>query len=233
MAFFYQPEISSGKLFLDQEESRHCIKVLRYNAGDVIKVLDGKGSIYEAEITDASPKQCALKIIQTTSHEKPPFHIHIAIAPTKNLDRMEWFIEKAVEIGIQEISFVLCKNSERRVLKLERLERKAISAMKQSQGAYMPLLNELAPYADFIKKVQEKQKYIAYVDFSNPLKLHQVAPANEKYCLLIGPEGDFTEDELDLALNSDFKKVSLGNSRLRTETAGLAACHTLNIVNDK
>lgn len=233
MALFYQPEIPAGVHYLDQEESRHCIKVLRHNAGDTIKVLDGKGSIYEARITTASQKECAFEIINTTTQDKPAHYIHIAIAPTKNLDRMEWFIEKAVEIGIQEVSFVLCKNSERRVLKTDRLERKAVSALKQSQGSYMPRINELLSYPDFITKVQEKRRYIAYVDFSNPDKLYQIAKPAEKYCILIGPEGDFTEDELEMAINNGFQKVSLGNSRLRTETAGLAACHVLNIINDQ
>ncbi|UII30577.1 16S rRNA (uracil(1498)-N(3))-methyltransferase [Fulvivirga ulvae] len=232
MAIFYQPEIPAGVHSLDQEESRHCVKVLRHTTGDTIKVLDGKGSIYEARITTASPKACAFEIINTITQDKPAHYIHIAIAPTKNLDRMEWFIEKAVEIGIQEISFLLCKNSERRILKTDRLERKAVSALKQSQGAHMPRINELLPYPDFITKVQEKRKYIAYVDFSNPAKLYHIAPPDDTYCILIGPEGDFTEDELELAIQNDFQKVSLGNSRLRTETAGLAACHMLNVIND-
>ncbi|MBL6445851.1 16S rRNA (uracil(1498)-N(3))-methyltransferase [Fulvivirga sp. 29W222] len=231
MALFYQPEIPAGVHYLDQEESRHCVKVLRHGTGDIIKILDGKGNIYKAQITTASPKECVFEIIDTTIQDKPPFHIHIAIAPTKNLDRMEWFIEKAVEIGIQEVSFMLCKNSERRILKTERLEKKAVSAMKQSQGSYMPLINELVSYPDFISKTREEQKYIAYVDFSNPAKLYQTASPEGTYCILIGPEGDFTKDELELAIQNGFSKVSLGNSRLRTETAGLAACHILNLIN--
>lgn len=232
MALFYQPLISEGSYFLDPEESRHCIKVLRFSTGDRIRVLDGKGGIYECKITRPNPKQCAFEVITTQQREKPPFHIHIAIAPTKNLDRMEWFIEKAVEIGIQEVSFILCQNSERRVLKPERLEKKAVSAMKQSQNAFLPTIHAMESYSSVLDSINEDLRYIAHVDFDNPVMLSKTAPAGKNYCVLIGPEGDFTNDELALAAKKGFQKVSLGNSRLRTETAGIVACHILNIVNE-
>ena len=232
MSLFYQPEVSGGAHFLDEEESRHCIKVLRHKAGDIIKVQDGSGNIFSVQITSAHPKKCEFEVLDAEFQPLPPHHIHIAIAPTKNLDRIEWFVEKVVEIGVQEISFISCKNSERKVLKLDRLERKALSAMKQSQHLYLPKLNELKPFNDFIAKVSEANKYIAYVDFNNSVKLSRSAEAGNDYCVLIGPEGDFSSEELEMALKNGFKKVSLGNSRLRTETAGMVACHTLNMIND-
>lgn len=230
MTRFYQPYITEGHHFLDAEESRHCVKVLRHQQGDLIAVLDGNGTIYNVRITEANPKQCNFEIMNSTFREMPPFHIHIAIAPTKNIDRMEWFVEKVVEIGIQEITFMHCKNSERKVLKLDRLERKAVSAIKQSQGFYLPRINGLTPFNQLIPKLSATEKFIAYVDFDNTTKLSQVAPGKQ-YCVLIGPEGDFTSDELHLAIRQGFKKVSLGPSRLRTETAGMVACHVLNLVN--
>lgn len=230
MARFYQPEIAIGSHYLRPEESHHCVKVLRHKVGDVIEVLDGNGSLYTVRITKADPKQCNFEIVDATVSEKPPFHIHIAIAPTKNLDRMEWFVEKAVEIGVQEITFMVCRNSERKILKLNRLERKAVSAMKQSQQFYLPKINPLTPYQQLLPELTAGQKFIAFVDFDNPSYLKEVAP-REKYCVLIGPEGDFTDDELNFAISQGFTKVSLGPSRLRTETAGLVACHILNLIN--
>lgn len=232
MHLFYQPEVSKGQHFLDEEESRHCVKVLRHSTGDVIEVQDGHGHIFKACITVAHQKKCEFEVLSLEFQEAPSYYIHIAIAPTKNLDRIEWFIEKAVEIGVQEISFVLCKNSERRVLKNDRLERKALSAMKQSGHLYFPKINQLIAYDTFITEVQQTQKFIAHVDFNNPMKLKEEAASNGQYCILIGPEGDFTTDEIALALQENFKKVGLGNSRLRTETAGIVACHTFNMLNE-
>ncbi|ELR72422.1 Ribosomal RNA small subunit methyltransferase E [Fulvivirga imtechensis AK7] len=232
MSLFYQPEVSNGVLFLDEEESRHCIKVLRYKTGDTIQVQDGRGNIFSVRLTSAHQKKCEFEVIDTEFQQPPPYYIHVGIAPTKNLDRIEWFVEKTVEIGVQEISFISCKNSERKVLKLDRLERKALSAMKQSQHRYMPKLNELRSFNELTTKITETDKYIAHVDFDNPVGLARSAKAGGKYCVLIGPEGDFTSEEVEYALQNGFKKVSLGSSRLRTETAGIVACHTLNLIND-
>ena len=231
MALFYQPDISQGLHHLDEEESRHCVKVLRYSIGDSITILDGKGTVYEGKITEASPKKVAFDIVNSQYTEKPPHHIHIAIAPTKNLDRIEWFVEKAVEIGIQEVSFIYCKNSERKVLKTDRLERKAVSALKQSKGTYLPLINPLVALPSFTSTIKG-EKFIAYVDFQNPEKLAKVIKPAQQYCVLIGPEGDFSPQELEICMAAGFKKVSLGNSRLRTETAGIVACHILNLANE-
>lgn len=231
MALFYLPEAKVGATQLSPEESKHAIKVLRLQEGDIITLIDGVGGQYEAKITSANHKKCEFEVLGQTAEAAKDFFIHIAIAPTKNIDRMEWFVEKAVEIGIDEISFIHTANSERKVIKLDRLEKKAISAMKQSLKAKLPKINALTPFNEFIVNTNESNKLVAYVDFSNPKVLQQVAPKKSDYCVLIGPEGDFSEDELELAIAHGFTKVSLGTSRLRTETAGLMACHLLNIIN--
>jgi 16S rRNA (uracil1498-N3)-methyltransferase len=228
---FYEPNISNDEFYLNDEESRHCIKVLRKKKGDEINVVDGKGTFYQCLLLVDHQKKCLLRIKNTRSEIHKDYYIHIAIAPTKNLDRIEWFVEKAVEIGVDEISFIITKNSERRHLKIDRLEKKAVSAMKQSLKAILPKLNDPILYSSFIKSDLPHQKYIGYVDIDNPVLLKNAAPANNQYCMLIGPEGDFTETELKEAIVNNFKKVSLGTSRLRTETAGIVACHLLNIIN--
>jgi len=228
MNLFYQPNLPEAT-YLDTEESKHCIKVLRMKAGDSIKVIDGHGSLYKALITEANHKKCGFSIQEKIYSNKFPFHRHIAIAPTKNIDRIEWFVEKAVEIGIDEISFILCDHSERKVLKLERLEKKAVSAMKQSYKFWMPKINELKPYNDFLQLKHGGLKSIAYVDFENPVQLKDLLDSKVDSLVLIGPEGDFSEQEVKLAELAGFKKVGLGNSRLRTETAGIVACHLMNL----
>ena len=230
MFIFYQPEIRQGTSTLDKEESRHCVKVLRKKEGDFIRIADGQGTFYEAVIEEADSKKCRFKVIQHQSIKPDPFHIHIALAPTKNLDRTEWFVEKAVEIGVHQISLIFCENAERKVLKTERLERKAVSAMKQSQRPYMPTLGGLEKFEDFIQQQRADHKLIAYLgEQMRPQLVNAVPPANS-YLVLIGPEGDFSEREVEQAVGSGFHPVSLGNSRLRTETAGIAACHTLQLI---
>ena len=235
MRLFYQPKIKEGLHFLDEEESRHAIKVLRLKEGDDIRVLDGVGGTHIASITSANHKKCEFKVKRADQASIPKHHIHIAIAPTKNADRIEWFVEKTVEIGVQEISFVFCDNSERKHFKIDRIVKKAISAMKQSLGAYLPIINEPIKLADFYKKtdISNTEVYIAYVDHDNPDLLLKIAQPKNNYLVLIGPEGDFSNQELEVARENKFKKVSLGQSRLRTETAGIVACHILNIVNGK
>lgn len=228
---FYQPDLSTGTLHLDAEESRHATRVLRKKAGDMIHVTDGKGNLYGCRITDPKSDRCTFVIESTEQEKAKPFRIHIAIAPTKNADRIEWFVEKAVEIGIDEISFVECDNSERVSIKTERIEKIAISAMKQSLKFSVPKINSVRQLPDFIKHSASGRKFIAFVDQRNPDELSKVAARNDHYTILIGPEGDFSPTELDLALQTDFKKVALGPSRLRTETAGVVACHTLNLIN--
>lgn len=231
MNVFYQPEIPNGIRYLDQEEARHCAKVLRKKAGDAIQVTDGKGSLYKATLTEARPDKCTFKIDSTEKEPTRPFHIHIAIAPTKNPDRTEWFVEKAIEIGVDEISFLLCDNSERAALKTDRLEKLAISAMKQSLRFTLAKINHMVLLKDFVTATKATSKFIAYVDQTNPDHLLKQASAKSNYVVLIGPEGDFSKKELELAIEQGYKKVSLGTNRLRTETAGLAACHILNLIN--
>jgi 16S rRNA (uracil1498-N3)-methyltransferase len=230
MQLFYQPDLPSGALFLDDEESRHAVRVLRLKEGDAINITDGKGSFYTATIADANPKKCTFAIVSRTSVPKRDFQIHVALAPTKNSDRTEWFVEKAIEIGIDAISFILCKNSERKVINLDRIEKIAVSALKQSQQAWLPVLTEMAPFKK-IMEVHADQKFIGFVDTANPQHLTTVAQRQKKYLVLIGPEGDFSHEELKQAQTHGFQKISLGPNRLRTETAALVAVHTLGLVN--
>jgi 16S rRNA (uracil1498-N3)-methyltransferase len=175
--------------------------------------------------------QCSFSIIDTTQEAVKNFSIHIAVAPTKNIDRIEWFVEKSTELGIDEISFIQCEHSERVHIKTERIERVAISAMKQSLKASLPKINPLKKFKEFIYNPSASYKFIAYVDKSNTHQLKDLATPASAYCVLIGPEGDFSPEELQTAIDHGYSKVSLGTSRLRTETAALAACHTLNLVN--
>jgi 16S rRNA (uracil1498-N3)-methyltransferase len=230
MHLFYTPDISGNTYILSEEESKHAVKVLRLQPGEQVQLIDGKGSFYTAEITEAHPKKCQLKITdQQKEVGNRPFYIHIAVAPTKNLDRIEWFVEKAVEIGIDEISFLQCDRSERKILKPDRIEKIAVSAMKQSLKAYMPQINELVPFKDFIKSINHAETFIAHLEEDNLQSLKQVIKANGTYCILIGPEGDFSPAEIEAAYQAGIKPVTLGESRLRTETAALVACLTIHV----
>lgn len=229
MNLFYQPGIPQGIHYLDREESHHAIRVLRMERGQNIELTDGVGSFYTVRIAKADPKKCEFEILEKKEVSQRNFKIHIAIAPTKNADRMEWFVEKATEIGVDQISFVLCKNSERKVINHERLEKVAISAMKQSQQAWLPQLSQMIPVGS-IMSFSADQKFIAYVDATNPKHLQMVSKPKKDYLVLIGPEGDFTKDELELTQQHGFEKVSLGPNRLRTETAGISAVQVLNSI---
>lgn len=231
MNLFYQPHIKEGVLYLDPEESRHCAKVLRKKTGDTITITDGKGIFYKASLTDIQKDRCTFSILNETPEPERTFNIHIAISPTKHTDRIEWFVEKVVELGVDEISFVICRTSERTHFKTDRVSRIAISAMKQSLRATLPVIHEPIPLAEFMKAAQAEEKYIAHVDTTNPSHLAHLAASGKSYCILIGPEGDFTAEEITQAMTLGYQKVSLGKNRLRTETAGMAACHTLNLVN--
>jgi 16S rRNA (uracil1498-N3)-methyltransferase len=197
----------------------------------LIHITDGKGSFYDALIVKEDPRQCTFEIARQTKETEKGFFIHIAIAPTKNTDRIEWFVEKSVEIGIDHITLLDCENSERSYLKTERLKKVAISALKQSIKATLPEISGITPFQDFIDISHQGQRFIAHVDTANPLHLKNEASAAQHYTVLIGPEGDFSKEELDAALMLGYRKVTLGKSRLRTETAGIAACHILNLVN--
>jgi 16S rRNA (uracil1498-N3)-methyltransferase len=227
---FYQPEIALGVHHLDMDESRHAVKVLRMKPGEIIELTDGLGNFYKATITNEDSKKCSFTRIEKKVVPARSFYISIALAPTKNTDRTEWFVEKAVEIGVEEIHFIQCKNSERKTLNLERIHRIAISALKQSGQAWLPKISELVSFQQILS-VPAKEKFICHVDTANPHQLKTVALPNSNYLVLIGPEGDFSSDEINTAIAHGFKKVSLGPNRLRTETAALTACQTLNLIN--
>jgi len=214
---------------LSEEESKHAVRVLRLNEGDAIDLLDGRGGLYTATVAAANPKRCQLRITHHETVAPRPYFTHVAVAPTKNLDRMEWFVEKAVEIGVERISFLRCARSERRELKLERLEKIAISALKQSGQAWLPQLDELVDYAAFVASVAPETTFIAHLEAGERTALAQVASAGLGCCVLIGPEGDFTPAEINLALGRGIRPVTLGTSRLRTETAALAAVFTAHL----
>jgi len=229
MQLFYQPELTQGIHQLTEEESRHAVRVLRMTAGDQLRITDGQGSFYTAKITEAHQKHCRFEVTEQESLPPFPLYRHLAIAPTKNIDRLEWCVEKAVELGVDRISTVLCDHSERKVVKTERLMRKAVSAMKQSLKARLPQIDELVSFKNFISQTEAEHRFIAYVDHENPELLKDRIQSSGSHLVLIGPEGDFSEAETGMAIDQGFVKVSLGPSRLRTETAGIAAVHLLNL----
>lgn len=223
MNLFYIPEITpeTTLIVLSEEESKHACRVLRLKVGDQVRLLDGVGGSYLAVIADDHPKHCRVSILDYTFEEKADQEIHIAIAPTKNNERIEWFLEKATELGITEVTLLLCSNSERKQVKEERFEKILVSAMKQSQRLYLPKLNSLVTFKEFIQK--HPKGALAHCYEGEKKFLNSVLqPAN--YPILIGPEGDFSKKEVDLASTSGYDFISLGTNRLRTETAGLYAC---------
>jgi len=234
MQLFYTPDIEpkNTQYFLSEEESKHCIKVMRMDAGDKVQLIDGRGGLYEAEIKDPHPKRTILQINSViTAFNKCNHYLHIAIAPTKNMERLEWFLEKATEIGIDEISLIICQRSERKEAKVERLDKIVTAAMKQSLKAWHPVLNEAVAFSNFINNPFEGQKFIAHCMPGNKANLKDVIKLNGRYLILIGPEGDFAPKEVEDALQLDFKAITLGESRLRTETAALEACFEVNFLN--
>lgn len=232
MHIFYTPEISGKSYILDESESKHAVRVLRLEKGGEIILVDGRGGFFKAQISDPNPKRCTVTITQSESDfGRSDFQVHIAIAPTKNIERMEWFLEKATEIGIHRITPLLCRFSERREIKNDRLEKVMISAMKQSVKAYLPQLDPLTGFNSFIALPFEGQKFIAHCSDQFRTSLKEIIQPKQNYLILIGPEGDFSPEEIQLAVESGFQPVSLGNSRLRTETAGVVACHTFNLLN--
>ncbi len=233
MQLFYVPNISGGEFILDETESKHAVRVLRLQKGSRVQVVNGTGGFYEAEITDVNQKKCRLSIIKSQlEFGKKDFHLHIAIAPTKNNDRFEWFLEKATEIGIDEITPLITSHSERKTVNPERLEKILVSAMKQSLKAYLPKLNELTSFKELITNNKTDINFIAYCDEIQKTHLKDLATKGTNTLILIGPEGDFSPDEVKLAIENGYQVVSLGESRLRTETAGIVACHIVNLANE-
>lgn len=235
MNLFYTTAIEDGLAILPEDEARHCIQALRHKTGDTIYITDGKGGLYEARIEEAGKKVCTASIQQRLpSAAGRNHHLHIAIAPTKNLARLEWFLEKAAEIGIDEITPLVTEHSERRKLRAARLEKVLVSAMKQSLKATLPKLNDISGFGEFIQKPVEPgmQKFIAYLGEGVKGRLKDNYEPGRGVCILIGPEGGFSPAEAQAAVDAGFIPASLGPERLRTETAGIVACHTINLLND-
>lgn len=231
MHVFYAPDIMTS-VELPEEEAQHCTRVLRLNMGDEILLTDGKGYFYRARIKTASNKHCSVEILEKTYQEHLwQGHLHIAMAPTKNMDRTEWFTEKAAEIGFDELTFLNCRFSERKVIKTERITKILVSAIKQSLKARMPILNEMTDFNKFIAHPFCGQKFIAHCYDTEKKALKDIIRKNEDALVLIGPEGDFSEEEVKKAIDHGFIPITLGPSRLRTETAALVACHILNLYN--
>lgn len=219
---------------MPEDESLHCVKVLRLPEGEEVMLTDGKGALYRARIVRAHHKRCAVEIIETLQESnRRDFSIHMAVAPTKNIDRIEWFAEKATEIGLDALTLLRCRYSERKEVKNERIHKILVSAMKQSLKASLPDLNGLTAFSDFVKIPFDGLKFIAHCyDDPDKKSLASSYCKGDNVLILIGPEGDFSEEEVALALQHGFQPVSLSNSRLRTETAALVACHTIHVLNE-
>lgn len=233
MQLFYNPDITeqTTQFSFDKEESRHIVKVLRKSIGDILHITNGKGWLFEAEIVIPDIKNCLATIVSKDLKTKHPYHLHLAVAPTKMNDRYEWFLEKATEIGVDTITPIICDHSERKVIKLDRFEKIIQSAMKQSLHCYLPKLNEAIPFKDFINQSFNGQLYIAHCEETDKKSLKNQIKKNENVTILIGPEGDFSVKEIEMAIANDFIPVTLGDTRLRTETAGIVACHSVAFIN--
>jgi len=234
MQLFYNPDINTNTdvFSFDKEESKHVVKVLRKKETDILHVTNGLGFLFTTEIIFASEKKCTVKIVQSEFHQPTDFYLHLAVAPTKMNDRFEWFLEKATEIGIHEITPIVCEHSERKIIKTERFAKIIESAMKQSLQFHLPKLNEPISLKEFINQNHDGNLFIAHCEETEKRLLKESVSKNQKYTLLIGPEGDFSEKEITLALNNKYIPVSLGNTRLRTETAAVVACHSIVFANE-
>lgn len=230
MYLFYTPDIAIDQT-LSATESAHAVRVLRLNAGYDIMLTDGKGNTFQGRITLPHPKACQFEVIKKIEQQQRPYKVHLVIAPTKNSDRTEWAIEKCTEIGVDTITLALCRYSERKELKTERLQNIIVAACKQSLKAAFPVLKPMTPIEDIIAQSHEQQKFIAHCYESDKQQLVNLAQPLKDTIVMIGPEGDFSEPEVQLALSKGFQPVALGNERLRTETAAVAACHTISLVN--
>jgi 16S rRNA (uracil1498-N3)-methyltransferase len=234
MQLFYNSEITESTIdfTFDKEESKHIVKVLRKKDGDILFVTNGLGFLFKTAIVLAIDTKCTVKIVGFEKAPTPKFHLHLAVAPTKMNDRFEWFLEKATEIGISEITPIICDHSERKQIKIDRFDKIVTSAMKQSNQYYLPKLNEPIAFKDFVKKQRDGLLFIAHCEETNKKLLKEVLQPNTDVTLLIGPEGDFSVKEIELAIEKKFVPVSLGNTRLRTETAAIVACHSVVFVNE-
>jgi 16S rRNA (uracil1498-N3)-methyltransferase len=234
MQLFYNADINEQTdiLFFDREESKHIIKVMRKIAGDKLFVTNGLGKLFETEIVLGSDTKCSVKIVNVTTTEKSKHFLHLVVAPTKLNDRYEWFLEKATEIGVQEITPIICDRSERKFVKTDRFDKIILSAMKQSAQTFLPKLNKPISLKDFLKKEITGQKFIAHCIEDHKILFKNVLSQKENITILIGPEGDFSTDEVGMAIVQKFIPISLGKNRLRTETAAVVACHTVALFNE-
>lgn len=234
MQLFYNPSIdeTTDSFSFDKEESKHIIKVLRKRDNDILFVTNGQGLLFKTEITLASDNKCTVAILSFEKTEDPKFKLHLAVAPTKMNDRYEWFLEKATEIGVHEITPIICDRSERKVINIERFEKIILSAMKQCNQMFLPKLNPPTTLKEFIKTTQNGTLLIAHCEETNKKSLKSVVAPSTDYTILIGPEGDFSNKEITLALENSYIPVSLGHTRLRTETAAVVACHSVVFSNE-
>ena len=234
MQLFYNPDISdnSRQITFSKEESKHVVKVLRKSVGDILYVINGKGWLFETKIVDNNLKCCVAEITSKTLQTKKSYHLHLAVAPTKMNDRYEWFLEKATEIGVDSITPIICDRSERKTIKTDRFEKIIQSAMKQSLNWYLPKLNKAISFKEYIKQDFNGQRFIAHCDESYRKSLKQELKANSEITILIGPEGDFSVNEIEMAVQNKFIPVTLGETRLRTETAAIVACHSVAFINE-
>ena len=234
MQLFYNPNINeaTNNFTFDKEESKHIIKVLRKKGGDILFVTNGLGFLFKTEIVVGSESKCTVKIVSFEKSKTPKYHLHLAVAPTKMIDRYEWFLEKATEIGISEITPIICDHSERKFVKTDRFGKILQSAMKQSLQNYLPKLNEPVTFKDFINQKNENLLLIAHCEETNKKSLKSVVKPNENVTLLIGPEGDFSNKEIAFAIENNYIPVTLGATRLRTETAAIVACHSVVFINE-
>ena len=234
MQLFYSPDLNPdvSQFTFPEDDSKHIVKVLRKKEGDVLHITDGKGCLFEAKITSAHPKKCEVQIISSSKKHRRMHWFHIAITPPKFVDRYEWFLEKATEIGVNEITPLICERSERKKVKHERSEKVVQSAMKQSLRTYLPKLNEAVSLQDFLENQHEGLLFIAHCEDSDKVDLKRKVAPDHDITILIGPEGDFSTDEINSAVKKGFLPVSLSRGRLRTETAAIVACTTVNIINN-
>ncbi len=234
MQLFYNPRLdqSASQFTFNEEESKHIVKVLRKKEGDLLHITNGKGYLFEARIISANPKKCSAQIEDTDKRHQKMHWFHLVVAPTKMNDRFEWFLEKATEIGVNEITPIICDNSERKIIKKERMEKVIQSAMKQSLQTFLPKLNDAVSFKDFIANEHKGLLFIAHCEDDEKLDLKRRVAADKDVTIMIGPEGDFSSSEIKSSYEKGFLPVSLGENRLRTETAAIVACTTVNMINN-
>lgn len=234
MQLFYNPQLDSSvsQFTFPEDESKHITKVLRKKEGDILNITNGKGYLFEVKIISANAKKCTAEILETTKRHGTKHRLHMVVAPTKLNDRFEWFLEKATEIGVHEITPIICERSERKTIKIERMRKVVLSGMKQSLQTYLPKLNDAITFKEFIEKSSEGLRFIAHCEDEEKLDLKRRVAPDKDVTILIGPEGDFSSSEIDHAYEKGFLPISLGRNRLRTETAAIVACTVVTTINN-